>query len=159
VTDQDIPNARYDPFHAAPPTGYLGSNETPGAAFSFDGRMYVFGGVAPPGPITPHRDGDPQPGNYWFNKTDPSTSGPWDIEFLLAPKLGWCVDVGRLEPHAPSACTSSRYAISAYNLTAATDSACAASARHCSTPAAQPTGCAPTTACPTNPTTPSATSP
>jgi hypothetical protein len=101
VTDQDIPNARYDPFHAAPPTGYLGSNETPGAVFSFDGRMYVFGGVAPPGPSTPHRDGDPQPGNYLFSKTDPSKCGAWDIEFLLAPELGWCVNVGRLEPHAP----------------------------------------------------------
>ena len=50
---------------------------------------------APPGRVTRSR------ATTCSAKPTRPKAGQWDIEFLLAPKLGWCVDVGRLEPHAP----------------------------------------------------------
>jgi hypothetical protein len=101
VTHTGYPNGPYEPFAGPEPTGWLGSNENPGAAFSFDGRMYVVAGVADPSVSRRKRDGDPQPGNYVFSKAEPGAAGVWDIEFLLAPKLGWCADDRGLQPHAP----------------------------------------------------------
>jgi hypothetical protein len=81
---------RFDPFRAPEPIGYTGSLETPNGAFSFDRRMYVFAGVADAKYSHRSRPGDPQPGQYLFSKLDPSQPGPYETEFIVSPKLGWC---------------------------------------------------------------------
>jgi hypothetical protein len=101
VTKDD---GRFDPFSAPEPIGYTGSLETPNGAFSYDGRMYVFAGFADQKYSGRKRPGDPQPGQYLFSKADPKKPGPYDTEFMLSPKLGWCArDESRtvFESHMP----------------------------------------------------------
>jgi len=105
VTGDGTPSGRYDPFRAADPIGYTGSNETPNGAFSFDGRMYVFAGIADFRYTQRVRPTDPQLGQYLFSKTDPSKAGPYDTEFLFSPTLGCCAqDDGRrvFRSHRPA---------------------------------------------------------
>jgi hypothetical protein len=104
VTDDGTPVAPFDAFRAPEPIGYTGSNETPSAAFSYEGRMYVLAGFADEKYSHRRRVGDPQPGEYLFSKGDPSRPGPYDTEFMYSPKLGWCArDETRtvFESHTP----------------------------------------------------------
>lgn len=99
------PNAGpFDEFRGPEPIGYTGSSETPGGAFSYEGRMYVLAGFTYEQYRARRRSGDPQPGQYLFSKADPSRPGRYDTEFMLSPKLGWCArDASRdvFESHLP----------------------------------------------------------
>lgn len=104
VTQNRDPNGRFDGFRAPEPIGYTGPLETPNGAFSLDNRMYVFAGFADEKWSRIRRAGDPQPGLYLFSKSDPAAPGPYDVEFMVSPKLGWCArDESRLvfESHVP----------------------------------------------------------
>jgi hypothetical protein len=99
------PDGTFDPF-SGDSIGYTGSFETPNGAFSVDGRMYVCAGIADPTISGRVRPGDPQLGQYLFSKDDPSKPAPppYETEFLLSPKLGWCAtDRGRtaFQSHSP----------------------------------------------------------
>lgn len=80
----------FDPFAGPEPIGITGSLETPNGAFSFDGRAYVFAGIADAKYSRIRRLTDPSVGQYLFSKPDPTVPGPYDLEFLVSPKLGWC---------------------------------------------------------------------
>jgi hypothetical protein len=86
----DEQNKNFDIFRAADPIGYTGSLETPIGAFSFDGRVYVFAGIADERYSNIFRPGEPTAGNYLFSKVDPSQRGAYKTEFLFSPKLGLC---------------------------------------------------------------------
>ena len=83
-------DGHFEPFFAADPIGATRRLETPNGAFSFDGRAYVFAGIAGVPYSHFRRDGDPALGQYLFSKADPSVLGPYETEFLFSPKLGWC---------------------------------------------------------------------
>ena len=80
----------FDPFTGPEPIGYLGRDETPNGAFSFDGTMYVFAGFPEPQYSHRNRGGEPLGGEYLFSKRDPSVPARYKLEFRLSPKLGWC---------------------------------------------------------------------
>jgi hypothetical protein len=104
VTQDDTNAGLFDPFRAPEPIGYTGKWEVPNGAFSYDGRIYVFAGFPDPKYSDRVRPGDPQPGQYLFSKANPKHPGPYDTEFMLSPKLGWCArDASRavFESHMP----------------------------------------------------------
>jgi hypothetical protein len=105
VTADNKPNSPFDPFRGPEPIGYTGSLETPNGAFSYDGLMHVFAGIASYQYSQRARDTDPPVGQYLFSKANPNQAGPYNIEFLVSPKLGWCATDGTRSEyisHAPA---------------------------------------------------------
>lgn len=90
VTRDGTQTGLFDEFRGPEPIGFTGPLETPNGAFSFDHRMYVFAGISDERWSRRRREGFPAFGDYLFSKADPSKPGPWDLEFLFSPRLGWC---------------------------------------------------------------------
>lgn len=81
----------FDKFHTDEPIGFLSSLEVPNGAFSFDGRVYVFGGITSEKYNKDfYRPTQPAIGQYLFSKDDPSTPGSYKTDFLLSPIIGRC---------------------------------------------------------------------
>jgi hypothetical protein len=109
---------KFDPFVAQEPIGHTLSNETPNGAFSYNGRIYLFAGIAPQywrELWEQPRPGDPAAGCYLVSKDRPDLpSNPeakpvppippnaYHREFLFSPRIGWCPrdqSRDRLESH------------------------------------------------------------
>jgi hypothetical protein len=92
VTADSHQTSLFDHFRApdGSPLRYTGPLETPNGAFSFDRVMYVFAGIAQERWSHIARPENPAFGQYLFSKPNPADPGPWEIEFLVSPRLGWC---------------------------------------------------------------------
>ncbi len=84
------PSGHFDPFAADAPIRETRSLETPNGAFSFDGRVYVFAGIAAEQQSHSFRPDAPALGQYLFSKADPSIPGGYQTEYLFSPRMGWC---------------------------------------------------------------------
>lgn len=91
------------PFTATNPVGVTASLETPGGAFSHNGRVYVFVNVAPARYSEQVRPGDPAFGTYLTSSGAPDRPEPFITEFLFSPRIGACdrPDIGALASHDP----------------------------------------------------------
>ncbi len=93
---------KFDPFAGDPPIGQTLSLEVPNGAFSYNGRAYVFAGIAEEKYSHHKRPGDPAVGCYLVSKERPDLPGPYRKEFLFSPRIGWCPrdeSRDRLESH------------------------------------------------------------
>ncbi|MFF1810629.1 hypothetical protein ACFVXW_16050 [Streptomyces sp. NPDC058251] len=94
----------FAPLTASPPVGVTKSLETPGGAFSYEGRMYVFVNVSPEQYSEQVRPGDPAYGTYLISSDQPDQPGPYRTEFLFSPRIGACPrgpGDGQRESHVP----------------------------------------------------------
>ena len=80
----------YWPFQAEAPIGLTLSDETPGAAFSYGGRVYVFAGISEAFFSGQTRPGDPEYGLYLTSSDRPDQPVTFRTEFLFNPRLGVC---------------------------------------------------------------------
>ena len=83
-------DGQFDPFRGPLPIGATESYETPNGAFTHAGRMYVFAGISDERWSGVRRPAHPACGLYLFSKADPLVPGPYDVEFLFSPRMGWC---------------------------------------------------------------------
>jgi len=82
-------SGKFDAFRADPPVGLTLTVETPGSAFSFNGRVYVFCNISEEKYSGQVRPGDPAYGTYLVSKSNPDQPGPYQEEFMFSPRLGW----------------------------------------------------------------------
>lgn len=97
---------KFAPFHAQEPIGLTSTFETPSGAFSYNGRVYVFAGMAETKYSRRVRFGDPAYGLYLVSNNDPDFAGQrreelsfppdydfpptYNKEFLFSPRMGCC---------------------------------------------------------------------
>jgi hypothetical protein len=91
---------KFAPLNAEDPIGHTQLFETPSGAFSHDGRVYVFAGIAPACFSNKARPGDPACGLYLISTDDPRSPGTmlsddrftptYRKEFLVSPRIGCC---------------------------------------------------------------------
>jgi hypothetical protein len=89
-------------FEGSPPVGATKSDERPGGAFVWNGRVYVFAGVSAPKYSGQTRPGNPQFGNYLLSTSTPDQATPLTTHYLVSPRIGKCrLDDGTALSHAP----------------------------------------------------------
>ncbi len=82
--------SHFDVITATPPVEQTLSLETPGGAFSFNGRVYLFVNISEAHYSGHARSGNPAYGTYLINKAAPDRPGSFQTNFLVSPRMGWC---------------------------------------------------------------------
>jgi len=89
-------STKFEPFTAEAPIGTTLSLETPGGAFSFNNRVYVFVNISDERYSNHVRPGNPVFGTYLTSTDTPDEPKPFQKEFLFSPRMGYCPrDAGR----------------------------------------------------------------
>jgi hypothetical protein len=92
----------FDQLIADWPVGVTKSLELSGGAFSHNGRAHAFVNISPERWSEHQRPGNPQYGTYLISKPDPSSPGPYRVEYLFSPRIGACPSHdGLIESHVP----------------------------------------------------------
>ena len=93
---------QFYPFQGEPPVGVTKSNERPGGAFVWNGRVYVFANVSAPKYSDQTRPGNPQFGTYLLSTSTPEQHTPLKTHYLFSPRIGKCtLPDGEILSHQP----------------------------------------------------------
>lgn len=88
------------PLTATDPVGMTTDLETPGGAFSHDGRLYAFVNISHPRWSKQERPGDPAFGTYLISSGAPDRAEPFVTEYQFSPRIGAC-DRADVRGHDP----------------------------------------------------------